>query len=586
MTKNQDYLESSLNYMESLETLKNFFTSPVSNPIMDGYFTHTLSRFLDHIDNLKCKTPVLGLDIESCLDFNLHKVDIQTLPMRIKQEGKYDIWSKFPNNMSSVEDVTELLTEYAKGIIIWSHPNTQVNVIPPSTIPSIMAFIAASTFNPSIDWDEYSGNFADAEIQSVAMMSDLVGYNQNESGGIFTFGGTGSNLYACKLGVENIFDGKLAIDGIREDVKIITSDMSHYSKLNITSWLGIGTKNIVNIPTKDNAISIEDLENYLGYALNKGEKIAAILATMGTTDAFGIDDLKSIVELRDKLYEEFKLGYRPWIHADAAIGWPWIVFKDYDFDKNSLGFNSRTLYSIKESITKMISLNMADSISIDFHKIGYTPYISSLFLLKDRRHLNLITRAKESMPYMYQFGHYHPGVYTLETSRPGSGCLAALANIILLGKQGYRVLIGHLVEMAQMLRDKLEKYPFIKILNSNNHGPVTLFRIYPDSDKDIKHEDVDTILQKEIKDPEYRKQLDRNNRYNINIFQFTHEKAMKGEGVLLSLTIGYRHAEYKDGPPIAALKSFIMSPWTDIDSIDTVVHQVTEARKQIKIDNL
>lgn len=113
-----------------------------------------------------------------------------------------------------------------------------------------------------------------------------------------------------------------------------------------------------------------------------------------------------------------------------------------------------------------------------------------------------------------------------------------------------------------------------------------MFRIYPDSDKDIKHEDVDTILQKEIKDPEYRKQLDRNNRYNINIFQFTHEKAMKGEGVLLSLTIGYRHAEYKDGPPIAALKSFIMSPWTDIDSIDTVVHQVTEARKQIKIDNL
>ena len=51
----------------------------------------------------------------------------------------------------------------------------------------IMAFVAASTFNPSIDWDEYSGNFADTEIHSVAMLSDLVGYDQNKSGGIFTF---------------------------------------------------------------------------------------------------------------------------------------------------------------------------------------------------------------------------------------------------------------------------------------------------------------------------------------------------------------------------------------------------------------
>ena len=62
----------------------------------------------------------------------------------------------------------------------------------------------------------------------------------------------------------------------------------------------------------------------------------------------------------------------------------------------------------------------------------------------------------------------------METTRPGSGCLAALANIRLLGKQGYRVLVGHLVEMAQMLRNRLEKYPFIKILNNNAQTSIEL----------------------------------------------------------------------------------------------------------------
>ena len=56
------------------------------------------------------------------------------------------------------------------------------------------------------------------------------------------------------------------------------------------------------------------------------------------------------------------------------------------------------------------------------------------------------------MPYLYQFGYYHPGIYTLECSRSGAGALAAYANMRLLGKEGYRILIGHVVEMAEMLR--------------------------------------------------------------------------------------------------------------------------------------
>ena len=41
-------------------------------------------------------------------------------------------------------------------------------------------------------------------------------------------------------------------------------------------------------------------------ALNSGKKIAAIIATLGTTDAFGLDDLAHIAALRDTLVDDFQ----------------------------------------------------------------------------------------------------------------------------------------------------------------------------------------------------------------------------------------------------------------------------------------
>ena len=47
-------------YADVLEHLKTYFPSPVSDPIMDGYFVHSVSRFLDQVDSLKSAKPLLG----------------------------------------------------------------------------------------------------------------------------------------------------------------------------------------------------------------------------------------------------------------------------------------------------------------------------------------------------------------------------------------------------------------------------------------------------------------------------------------------------------------------------------------------
>jgi L-2,4-diaminobutyrate decarboxylase len=255
-------------------------------------------------------------------------------------------------------------------------------------------------------------------------------------------------------------------------------------------------------------MSLTNLEEYLRNAFDREEKIATIIATLGTTDAFGVDDLAAIVRLRDQLASEYELEHPPHVHADAVIGWAWAVFNNYDFKNNLLGFHARTLRSLQDSLERIRSLHMADSLGIDFHKTGYSPYITSAFIVKNSKDLTLLSRAPEQMPYLYQFGNYHPGIYTLECSRSGAGALAALANMHLFGKQGYQVLIGHAVEMAEMLRDRLESYPFIHVLNDYNYGPVTLFRVYSEE------VDAKNTFKRELTEADYREQLEKNNTYN------------------------------------------------------------------------
>ena len=47
-------------YLQLLQRLKTCFPGPVSEPVQDGYFVHTISRFLDRVDDLKSAAPILG----------------------------------------------------------------------------------------------------------------------------------------------------------------------------------------------------------------------------------------------------------------------------------------------------------------------------------------------------------------------------------------------------------------------------------------------------------------------------------------------------------------------------------------------
>jgi len=165
--------------------------------------------------------------------------------------------------------------------------------------------------------------------------------------------------------------------------------------------VGLGSNNLITIPTTiHNAIDLKMLRAQAVQALQAGRKIVGMIAPLGTTDAFGLDDLQGMVTLRNELVREFPLPYRPLIHADAVIGWAWSVFTDYSFEANPLGFRPRTVRALAGACKKIRHLSLADSIGIDFHKPGFAPYISSLILVQNKDNLDLLQRPPEQMPYL------------------------------------------------------------------------------------------------------------------------------------------------------------------------------------------
>ena len=538
-------------YRHKLSQIKFLFPQPVSDQVHDSYFVHSVMRALDAVDSLKNNSPILGqrrpLDFEKA---HLSQMQVRGL---------------------SMEEVTEQMAAYCEGLPLYGHPRTQINVVPQPTMSSLIGGVIASLYNPNLVWDEFSHGMAVAEVEMISQMAHLIGYDVDRAGGLFTFGGTGTTLYGIKMGLEKAVPGAMRT-GVREQVSLFASASSHYCRYNVSGWLGLGTDANVTIPVdEDNAMDLQSLRSQLKGALEKGIKVAGIIATLGTTDAFGIDDLQAIVEMRDELVKEMGLSYVPHVHADAVIGWAWSVFNEYSFDENPLKFRPRTIRALAKAKSSIRHLHLADSVGFDFHKSGFAPYASSLVLFKEKASLELLHRPQELMPYLYQTGHHKPGMYSLETSRACTGMLSALANMKLFGKEGFQILLGHIVEMAQLLREYLEANGGVVVLNRNNVGPVTLFRVYP--------EGVDIFKVKEETDPKEREALLYHNEYNRRVYHYVREQALLGAGAALSLTDCYRHTSY--GEPVVALKSFIFSPFVDEKVIEAVSRTLLSARQHL-----
>lgn len=489
-------------------------------------------------------------------------------------------------HMQGLAETIDQSVALFKGLSNWNHPLVMPNVIPPANIASMTAAMLTEIFSPNIIEGEYSWNVELAELESAAMVARLLGWDPGIAGGLYTFGGSGCYFYGLKYALTRVLGKDSRFTGIRTDGKILVSQQGHYCKLNSTDWTGLGMNNIIDIETDDrtNCMDIEYLEQVME-ALNKeGTPIISIICTMGSTDAFAVDPVKKVRELIEKYPNPPGYG-QPFLYCDAVIGWAWLCFKSYDFEKNPMQFRPEVKEAIKANTEAIKQMEYADAVGCDFHKVGWSPYNCSLFMVKDiGEYQRLMSRPGSD--YLQERTTYNPGNYTLEVSRSGAYAMAGWATLKYFGHEGFQAVLGGILEVQQELRERINLEADMVCVNPDDNGFVTLFRIYP------KGVNASVQYAKELSWPDCEDQLMKHNRLQEKVADtlwnwYKEGKVIDGcQLTYTSLSTGFRPTEYNrdESDPnamIYALKSFPMNVFIDADSMDTLVKVVKAARDEV-----
>jgi L-2,4-diaminobutyrate decarboxylase len=487
--------------------------------------------------------------------------------------------------MGDLDDVLDDVVELFQGAPNWGSPLTMCNVIPQPNTAAIIASMLSQVFSANILEGEYAWNVHKAELETAGMLGNLMGWKGVDAGAIYTWGGGGCWTYGLKYGLTRVLPDSMK-KGVRTDAKVIVSQQGHFVQQNASGWMGLGTDNIVHVRTDiaTNQMDVGHLEEILKDFTAKKIPVATIVCTMGTTDASAFDPIGKVRKLLDRYPNPPGYG-KTVLYADAVVGWSWVYFKDYDFENNPLEFSDRILPILKQNGEAMKELEYADAIGIDFHKVGWAPYVSSCFLYKDAKEFESIHRWGGDA-YLQVRTPYNPMYYTLEVSRTASGSLAGWATLKYFGKEGMQSVLGGILERKYTLYDLVGKATDTVVVNPDDTGLITLFRVYP------KGTDANAQYTKELTQSGSRSDLLKHNKLTKDVGDKLFEWFRAGKKIdgkytpYMSFSTGFRNTEYnRDGTDaeavIYALKSFPMNVFVTSEVLQWALHCAQAARDEV-----
>ncbi|WPF89909.1 aspartate aminotransferase family protein [Cyanobacterium aponinum AL20118] len=276
-----------------------------------------------------------------------------------------------PKNFTQ-QDYSQIEPELAEIIrhgAMVTHPACVAHLHCPPLIPAIAAELIIGSLNQSMDsWDQ-SPSATILEQQLTRWLCDLFGYS-NSADGTFTSGGTQSNLMGLLLARDNYAKTHLkwhiqrqGLPPEAQQFRIFCSDVAHFTIRQGAAILGLGENAVIPIETDENfQLKPEILSAKLRTLQQDNLRPIAIVATAGTTDFGSIDPLPELAKIaRD---------HGLWFHVDAAYG-------------GALKLSQNHGHKLK-------GIELADSITVDFHKLFYQPISCGAFLLKNQANFGLI----------------------------------------------------------------------------------------------------------------------------------------------------------------------------------------------------
>ncbi|MEV6108289.1 aspartate aminotransferase family protein [Streptomyces sp. NPDC051940] len=258
--------------------------------------------------------------------------------------------------------LAELDRVYLRDAVYFHHPRYLAHLNCPVAIPAVLGEAVLSAVNSSLDtWDQSAGGTL-IERRLIDWTAARAGLGP-AADGVFTSGGTQSNLQALLLAREEAVAGTATVESL-SDLRIFASEASHFSVRKSAKLLGLGPDAVVTVPCDDTRrMRTADLARALEDCRTAGHTPMAVVATAGTTDFGSIDPLPELADLCEL--------YDTWLHVDAAYGCGLLV--------------SRTRRHLLDGIER------ADSVTVDYHKSFFQPVSSSAVLVRDGRTLRHAT---------------------------------------------------------------------------------------------------------------------------------------------------------------------------------------------------
>lgn len=263
----------------------------------------------------------------------------------------------------ALRELDEVYLEHA----VWFHdPAYAAHLNCPVALPALAAEVVASAVNTSVDtWDQ-STVATLMEQRLVRWTTDLAGLGE-EADGVFTSGGTQSNLQALLMAREHAahrlteaaYEPELA-----GRLAVLATAETHFSIAKAARLLGLGSGALRLVATdRDGRMDPACLSRELGALARDGVHPMAVVATAGTTDRGCIDPLPEVAALA--------AAHGAWLHVDAAYGGGLLV--------------SPTRRHLLDGIER------ADSVTVDFHKSFFQPVASSAVLVRRAADLGHVT---------------------------------------------------------------------------------------------------------------------------------------------------------------------------------------------------
>ncbi|MGD8107030.1 pyridoxal phosphate-dependent decarboxylase family protein [Pantoea sp. FN0302] len=354
-------------------------------------------------------------------------------------------------NQAAIERAVEY---FLKDSLSVHHPQCVAHLHCPSLVISQAAEVLINATNQSMDsWDQ-SPSATIIEMKLIEWLRDQVGYPAGDAG-VFTSGGTQSNLMGLMLARDAFFARQghsVQLDGLTGNlskIKVLCSEDAHFSVQKNMALMGLGYRSVTLVKTDEfSRMDLNDLAEKLAQAKARGEQVMAIVATAGTTDAGAIDPLAEIAALAAE--------QQIWVHVDAAWGGALLLSEKYRHFLNGL--------------------ELADSVTLDFHKQFFQTISCGAFLLKDAHHYQLMRYQAAYLNSDFDEEHGVPNLVSksLQTTRRFDA-LKLWMGLEALGKKQYAEIIDNGVTLAQQVAQYVAEQPQLELVMQPQLASV-LFR--------------------------------------------------------------------------------------------------------------